>query len=84
MEALASGTYSFVAPTKLRRDAPRELDEWFEAITAYDATHRFVDASKQRLLCWATALSCRVSAFSRSFLADLRSSAKSTSSSPWL
>ena len=48
MEALASGTYSFVSPTKLRRDAPRELDEWFEAITAYDAAHRFADAATAR------------------------------------
>ena len=48
MEALASGSYSFVPPTKLRRDAPRELDEWFETITAWNADHRFTDAATAR------------------------------------
>jgi eukaryotic-like serine/threonine-protein kinase len=48
MEALASGSYSFVPPTKLRRDAPRELDEWFETITAWNAEHRFTDAATAR------------------------------------
>ncbi len=48
MEALASGSYSFTPPTKLRRDAPRELDEWFEALTAWAPDRRFSDAASAR------------------------------------
>jgi serine/threonine-protein kinase len=48
MEILAGGTYSFTPPTRLRRDAPRELDEWFESITAFDPSQRFPDAASAR------------------------------------
>jgi serine/threonine-protein kinase len=48
MEALAAGSYSLMPPSRLRRDAPRELDEWFETITAFHSEARFGDAVTAR------------------------------------
>jgi serine/threonine-protein kinase len=48
MEALAAGSYSLLPPSRLRRDVPRELDEWFETITAFHPEARFSDAATAR------------------------------------
>ncbi|MFO0604161.1 MAG: serine/threonine-protein kinase [Polyangiales bacterium] len=48
MESLAAGSYSLMPPSRLRRDAPRELDEWFETITAFHSEARFADAATAR------------------------------------
>jgi len=48
MEALAAGSYSLLPPSRLRRDAPRELDEWFETITAFHSEARYADAVTAR------------------------------------
>ena len=48
MEALAGGSYSLLPPTRLRREAPRELDTWFESLTAFQPGDRFADAGSAR------------------------------------